>query len=195
MQAVTLLASDVVVDGSKGFLKRGGELILVQLARAADVVGFVESRKSVWRGAKVPPVVEALGGGPPGADGGAPAAGGGGAAGALAGGDGGGGAVPVDDIRILWEVHEAQGESFKEWRTVVSESYSHLCKDNPLGGPASALTLMKQFHRHGGSPRGWLQLWLRDKRIDSSARVAHEVGFLVDLSTTVIVTPSSTSHH
>ncbi|CAE7243495.1 pksN [Symbiodinium natans] len=84
------------------------------------------------------------------------------------------------DARTLWVEFDDQGDRFREWRKVVSDSAAHAWKDWPHQGPASLLHTMKHFHRHGGDPRSWLQAWLRKHHLAETDRTAHEVRSLVE---------------
>jgi len=86
-----------------------------------------------------------------------------------------------EDVRTLWVDYDAQGERYKDWRTVVRESSVNVFGDNPLEGPSTVLTLSKHYLRHGGDPRQWLILWMREKGIASNDRVIHEMRVLTDL--------------
>ena len=49
-----------------------------------------------------------------------------------------------------------------------------------LSGKPTALHMCKMFERYGGSPRGWLERWLREKGISSTDRVSCELRSLVE---------------
>ena len=90
------------------------------------------------------------------------------------------GAVPADDARTLWVDYDDHGERHKRWRSVVQESSSHVYADNPLEGPGTALHLMKHMERQAGDPRLWRGWWQREKRLEPSDRVMHEMTVLTD---------------
>ena len=102
---------------------------------------------------------------------------------AAGGGDGGacGGSKADDDSRTLWVDWDDQGQRYKEWRLVVSESREASFGDSPIEGPSSCLHLMKHWLRHGGSPRLWLDIWCRSKGISNHERVYHELSLLLEL--------------
>lgn len=51
--------------------------------------------------------------------------------------------------------------------------------DLPLEGPVTTLHLARHYERHDGDPRQWLQMWARDKHLDSNLRVVHEFHVLM----------------
>ena len=68
----------------------------------------------------------------------------------------------------------------REWREAVRKSTTEHYPQYPIDGPLSCLSLCTHFERHGGSPSIWLAQWLRDKRLESTDRVAHELRVLVE---------------
>ena len=48
-------------------------------------------------------------------------------------------------------------------------------------GVTTALHMCKAMERQGGDPRMWLERWLREKHLESSDRVAHELRCLTDV--------------
>ena len=85
-----------------------------------------------------------------------------------------------DDVRTLWVEYDEQGERYKPWRMAVRESTSESFSDSPLEGPPTVLHLAKHYDRHGGDPRQWLQIWAREKKIENTDRILHELRVLVD---------------
>eukprot|EP00959_Pyramimonas_sp_CCMP1952_P267784 5598687-Pyramimonas_sp.AAC.1 len=90
------------------------------------------------------------------------------------GGDGG-------DLRILEVDYDAQGERYKPFRTACRESSQETFPDQPIEGPASALTVCKNMERTNGDPRSWPRDFLRSKGIGDNDRVAHEMRVLCDI--------------
>ena len=84
------------------------------------------------------------------------------------------------DARTLWIEFDDQGDRYREWRKVVSDSVAHSWKDWPHQGPASLHHTLKHFHRHGGCPRTWFQSWLRRHGMTETDRTAHEVRSLIE---------------
>ena len=85
------------------------------------------------------------------------------------------------DARTLFIDFDEQGSRFKLWRNVVLESKDYSYTDWPFEGPSTVMHLLKQMHRNGGDARLWLQLWARQKNIQDSDRVMHEMRCLTDV--------------
>ena len=85
-----------------------------------------------------------------------------------------------NDVRTLAVEYDDQGERYRDWRRVVSDSTSHTWPDWPHQGPASLLHSLKHFMKHGGEPRSSYQLWLRKHHLQETDRTAHEVRTLVE---------------
>ncbi len=85
-----------------------------------------------------------------------------------------------DDARTLWLDWDAHGERFKPWRDVCRESRTIDLGDSPLDGGATALHMAKAMERQGGDPRLWLERWIREKRLEPTDRVVHELRTLTD---------------
>ena len=86
----------------------------------------------------------------------------------------------VDDLRTLWVGWDRHGERFKAWRDVVAESTEEELDAKRIEGASTALHMCKAMERQGGDPRMWLERWLREKRVESSDRVSHELRCLTD---------------
>ena len=69
-----------------------------------------------------------------------------------------------EDLRTLWIDRDDQGQRFKEWKKVCSESSEERQADSPVAGPPSCLTVCKQVQHHGGNPKLWMHLWMKCKR-------------------------------
>ena len=87
----------------------------------------------------------------------------------------------TEDARTLWVDWDAHGERCKPWREVCREASSEDLEESRVEGPVTALHMCKAMEREGGDPRMWLERWLREKRLDSSDRVAHELRALTDV--------------
>ena len=85
-----------------------------------------------------------------------------------------------EDARVLPIDYDGQGERFKDFKVVIQESEEYSFKDWPMEGPLCALHLLKQMHRSGGTPKGWLQTWARFKGIQENDRIMFELRTLVD---------------
>lgn len=86
----------------------------------------------------------------------------------------------VDDARTLWVDWDTHGDRFKAWKVVVQESFSEDLGEGRFDGAATALHMCRAMERQGGDPRGWLERWMRDKHVEPSDRVAHELRALVE---------------
>ena len=89
-------------------------------------------------------------------------------------------ATGAEDVRTTWIDFDEEGKRFKDWRRVVADSKSHDFKDWPHEGPLSCLRVMTHMFRHGGTPKLWMQLWMKNKNIHENDRVAHEMRVLVE---------------
>jgi hypothetical protein len=85
------------------------------------------------------------------------------------------------DVRTLAVDFDSQNSRHKEWRQVVSEAHFADVDSFPMEGPPSLHFLIRHFHRHGGTPRGWLALYLRDKGLSQQDRVSHELAILCEI--------------
>ena len=85
------------------------------------------------------------------------------------------------DARTLWVDWDAHGERYKAWREVCLESTQQDIPDSRLEGSPTALHMCKVMERQGGDPRLWMERWVREKRLDNSDRVAHELRSLVEV--------------
>ena len=54
-----------------------------------------------------------------------------------------------EDLRTLWIDRNDQGQRYKEWKKVCSESSEERQADSPVAGPPSCLTVCKQMQHHG----------------------------------------------
>lgn len=84
------------------------------------------------------------------------------------------------DVRTLWVDYDDQGERYKEWRRVAQESHAQHFSDFQSDGPPKQVHLCKHMLRHGGDPRMWLQLWQREKKLEATDKVVHEMKVLTD---------------
>lgn len=90
-------------------------------------------------------------------------------------------AQEAEDARTLAVEYDDQGERFKLWRDVCRECREYAYPDWPHEGPQSVLHLIKHMHKHGGSPKLWLQSWARFKGIQENDRVMHEMRALMEV--------------
>ena len=86
-----------------------------------------------------------------------------------------------EEVRTLWVDFDPRGERFKEWRQVCLESRTERWGDGHIEGPASLLHWMNQTARSGQNPKLWLAEFCRDRRIERSDRVFHELQNLVEV--------------
>ena len=86
-----------------------------------------------------------------------------------------------EDLRTLWIDRDDQGQRFKEWKKVCSESGEERQADSPVAGPPSCLTVWKQMHHHGGNPKLWMHLWMKELGESGKDRLYHEVTTLVEI--------------
>ena len=77
-----------------------------------------------------------------------------------------------------WDAH---GERFKAWRDAVREAIQEDLPGAQLEWATTTLNLCKVMERQGGDPKLWMERWLREKRVESSDRVAHELRALVEV--------------
>jgi len=89
------------------------------------------------------------------------------------------GAEPSDDLRTLWVDFDSHGKRFKEWKEAVAEMRAGAFEDFPLDGPVSVLDICGYMRRNGGDPQLWMDLWVRNQKIDVNDRILHEVRALV----------------
>lgn len=85
-----------------------------------------------------------------------------------------------DDARTLRVDWDAHGERFKTWKQVVQESFAEDFGEERFDGAATSLHMRRAMERQGGHPRAWLEQWMRDKHVEPSDRVAHELRALVE---------------
>ena len=85
------------------------------------------------------------------------------------------------DIRTLAVDFDAHGERYKDWRAVPVEAYHEMPDPYPLDGPPSALYLVKHMERHGRTPKGWVEMFVRDRGLSSGDRVVHELRCLAEI--------------
>ncbi|CAK0820614.1 unnamed protein product, partial [Prorocentrum cordatum] len=85
-----------------------------------------------------------------------------------------------DDTRTLWVERGDQGDRFKEFRKAVSESVSYVWGHQRLEGGLTRLRTCKMMRRTSGSPRAWLEKFLRGKNFAPTDRVARELRPLVE---------------
>jgi len=85
------------------------------------------------------------------------------------------------DIRTLAVEFDTQGRRHKSWKGVCDEIYAEGMESAPLEGPCSVVSLCRYFEVHGGNPRDWLSVWCREKGLDGSERVCHELRTLADI--------------
>ena len=77
--------------------------------------------------------------------------------------------------------YDGQNERYKEWRAVTRELHPEVFVDFPIEGPLTVEYLAKHMERHGRTPRGWLDIFVRDKGLVSTDRVVHELRVLVEI--------------
>ena len=85
------------------------------------------------------------------------------------------------DIRTLAVDYDGQGERHKSWRALCSELHFSEVDSSPVEGPPSAIYVCKHMERHGLTPKGWLELFIRDKGLNNADRVVHELRVLVEI--------------
>ncbi|CAK0855991.1 unnamed protein product [Prorocentrum cordatum] len=86
-----------------------------------------------------------------------------------------------DECRTLRVDYDPRGERLKEWRQVFLECRTESWSDGRVEGPASLLRWMNQAARDGGKPKMWLADFCRDRRIEKSDRVYHELRNLIEV--------------
>ena len=174
-QVLLALGRDVVMNGRFALVHDGDELIMAKRVAVADAPGVAEQLRGAVPGlaAFLPPGPREPGGSPRDALDGTPPPG--------ARGPGGRGPEAADDLRTLWVDWDPHGERYKAWREVCRESSAEEMDPQRIDGAQTALHMCKAMERQGGDPRLWLERWLREKHLESSDRVAHELRLLTDV--------------
>ncbi|CAK0899857.1 unnamed protein product [Prorocentrum cordatum] len=85
------------------------------------------------------------------------------------------------DARTLWVDWDEQGERRKEFKRAVAESSDVQWDHHRLPADRTCLHTCKMMVNLSGSPRAWLERFLREKGIASTDRVAHELRVLCDI--------------
>ncbi|CAK0866856.1 unnamed protein product [Prorocentrum cordatum] len=85
------------------------------------------------------------------------------------------------DARTLWVDWDEQGERRKEFKRAVAESSNVKWDHHRLPADRTCLHTCKMMVNLSGSPRVWLERFLREKGIASTDRVAHELRVLCDI--------------
>ena len=80
----------------------------------------------------------------------------------------------------MWVDWDRHSERYKAWRDVCAESTEEELDAKRIDGAATSLHMCKAMERQGGDPRAWLERWLREKRVENSDRVGHELRCLTD---------------
>ena len=79
-----------------------------------------------------------------------------------------------EDLRTLWIDRDDQGQRFKEWKKVCSESGEERQADSPVAGRCLLV-------HHGGNPKLWMHLWMKELGASGKDRLYHEVTTLVEI--------------
>ncbi|CAK0824695.1 unnamed protein product, partial [Prorocentrum cordatum] len=85
------------------------------------------------------------------------------------------------DARTLCVDWDEQGERRKEFKRAVAESSDVKWDHHRLPADRTCLHTCKMMVNLSGSPRAWLERFLREKGIASTDRVAHELRVLCDI--------------
>ena len=88
--------------------------------------------------------------------------------------------VAEEDLRTLWIDRDDQGQRFKDWK-VCSESAEERQADSTVAGPPSCLTVCNHMQHHGGNPKLWMHLWMKELVVSAKDRLYHEVSTLVEV--------------
>ena len=86
-----------------------------------------------------------------------------------------------EDIRTLAVDFDRQGERYKEWRVVAAEVKHEETDPMPFEGPPTMTFLCKHMERHGRTPKGWVETFVREKGLTSQDRVVHELRCLAEI--------------
>ena len=89
--------------------------------------------------------------------------------------------VVEEDLRTLWIDRDDQGQRFKKWKNVCSESCEERQADSPVAGPPSCLTVWKQMQHHGGNAKLWMHPWMKELGVSGKDCLYHEVSTLVEI--------------
>ena len=80
-----------------------------------------------------------------------------------------------DDARVLDVMFDTQGERWRPWKSVVSDSRDNFYEDLLVDGPRTALWMMKHMEKVGATPVGWYNRLLTEKKMSSHDRVGYEL--------------------
>ena len=84
-------------------------------------------------------------------------------------------AADEEDARTLPVLFDEHGERWRDWKQVTAGSSENFYEDWPVDGPRTALWTMKNMQKTSGTPMGWLNKLIADKKIGSSDRMAYEL--------------------
>ena len=88
--------------------------------------------------------------------------------------------VESEELRTLTVDYDGQGERWKDWRSLCREISVAEFHDWPIEGPRTAVHLLKHCERHGKLPTGYLERWAKNKKVDESDRIYHEMKVLME---------------
>ena len=107
------------------------------------------------------------------------------------------GSYPPADARILWLDQDVHERRFKEFKHAIAESYPCAYDDHPIlekdESDVSALEWCIMVYHIAGDPIKRLSLFLDEKKINRTDRVAHELSVLCHASSTPPLTIKSIS--
>ena len=88
----------------------------------------------------------------------------------------------AEDERTLWIDYDEHGGRFKKWREAVNESTELSWGEEwDLEGGATCLQVARTMDKSGFDPRLWIQMWEREKKVQTSDRTHWELATLVDI--------------
>ena len=85
-----------------------------------------------------------------------------------------------EELRTLTVDYDGQGDRWKDWRSVCREIFVSEFPDWPIEGPRTAVHLLKHCERHGKLPTGYLERWAKNKKVDETDRIYHEMKVLME---------------
>jgi len=161
---VTSPLADSVYGAVRGWkVASDGTLYSVHLVKIEEATDFAAVRRRLFGHPDPAPAPVSA---PPGIDGDAR--------------KGAGAALEGVDVRTLPVDYDDQGERWKDYKKAIGEMTVEVYGDSPVEGPVTAVSLLKHMWKHGGNPRLWLDVFMREKNLAANDRVVHELRVLLD---------------
>lgn len=71
-----------------------------------------------------------------------------------------------EDVWTLWILYDERGNRYRSWREVVRDSTENVFADSEFDGPPTTQNTLTHMERYGGDPRGWLQKWQVENKVE-----------------------------